>query len=54
MRLPNALLAFSLFVGIAAAEAKYSVLYSFGANANDGNLPNGGLVFAARWQQYRM
>lgn len=29
----------------ASAQAQYSVLYSFGSVANDGNFPNGGLLF---------
>lgn len=30
---------------LALAAPQYNILYSFGANANDGSLPNGGLVF---------
>jgi len=30
---------------LALGQTQYKVLYSFGSNPNDGNLPNGGLVF---------
>jgi len=36
---------FLFFAALALGQAQYKVLYSFGSNPNDGNLPNGGLAF---------
>jgi uncharacterized repeat protein (TIGR03803 family) len=35
----------TVFPGLAIAGVEYSTIYSFGASAKDGDLPNGGLVF---------
>ena len=37
---------------LAAGQAHETVLYSFGANPNDGNIPNGGLVFDSAGNLY--
>jgi uncharacterized repeat protein (TIGR03803 family) len=38
-------LAFVMACALASGQAREKVLYSFGTNPNDGNTPNGGLVF---------
>ncbi|MGH9499113.1 MAG: choice-of-anchor tandem repeat GloVer-containing protein [Terriglobales bacterium] len=46
------LIALSLTSAVANGQAQYQLLYSFGTNASDGSMPNGGLVFDKQGNMY--